>query len=77
MTDLKQKLMDKMRHLPYDLEINEFILPLITILVQQREALEKIERAYPTSGERMAHQDYAKTILAATDEALKGLGIEV
>lgn len=32
------------------------------------EALKDIEKAYPTSGERMAHQDYARKTLAAWEK---------
>lgn len=35
------------------------------------EALELIERAYATHGERMAHQDYAAKALAKADEVCK------
>lgn len=39
------------------------------------EALSLIERSYPLSGERMAHQDHAKTKLKTIAEILSG-GVE-
>jgi uncharacterized coiled-coil DUF342 family protein len=36
-------------------------------------ALKVIEAAYPTDGERMAHQDYAKKALAAFNKFKEGL----
>lgn len=70
MTDLKKKLMDKW--VLGTLEIDD-VAALADILVQQREALEF------ECGKRCAQQNpcSAREALAATDEVLKGLGIEV
>jgi len=43
---------------------DEQITALVELVKRQREALRLIERSYPLSGERMAHQDYALKLLS-------------
>lgn len=74
MSDLKQKLIDKLHDPDGDAVIVGY--ELIDIILEQQAALETVERAYPTSGERMGHQDFAKRALASTNTKLKALGCE-
>lgn len=72
MTDLKRKLLDECLSAGVD-ENTKFFEALISILVQQREALER--QSYPHI--ESFCKDRAKQALAATDEALKRIGVEV
>lgn len=81
MTDLKQKLgakwINMTGHSGLPEEYDDFVSLLITILVQQREALKRIaeiDKKYIDEPKHYKEID-AEHALAATDEALKGLGI--
>lgn len=46
---------------------------LLPLLGEAIAALDIIEKAYPTSGERMAHQNYALKTLNSINEKLEGM----
>lgn len=87
MTDLKQKLgakwINMTGHSGLPEEYDDFVSLLITILMQQREALEKITHAKGSFDKTAcivqleACKRLAIITLAATGEALKKIGVEI